>query len=163
MLAEVAEITVQKIWPPFDDAKPWKDGKRRGKIVSSEGDTFHVAETMLREFSLNHVCKVEYKTFGNNKENPAKEIIKKIWTGDPAPVPKQITRQRTNPTDRNDILVAVLLKEPRFDDMPTTQIVQLILKHKEVARLTSGETQRRDDLNDEIPDWPAPNSENPAD
>ncbi len=140
MAAEVAEITVQYVNYP-------REGKTRGSIKSSEGMAFWGRTDMLKQFQVGEVCKVEFFT----NEQGFHQLQKKIWNGDATPAAKVATRPRSNPADSEDILVAVLLKEPRFDEWPVTDIVALIKKHRDAARMSSISAQRRDDMADEIP------------
>lgn len=151
----VARLQDIKVFRPFADAKPWRDGKLRG-AVKSGNDKYHVAETMLNDFRDGESCDVEFKTFGGKDgKEPAREIVKKIGGMGPQQ-PKQITRPATSSRDSEQIFVTALLKEYIAAGMipaDTDSVVKAVAKLRAAYAMTFGgvQAQTRDDLDDQIP------------
>lgn len=149
----VARLSDIKVFQPFPDAKPWRDGKRRGAIKSGN-DKYQVAETMLNQFRDGESCDIEFKTFGD-KENPGREVVKKIGGMEPQQ-PKQFTRPATAPREAEQIFVVALLKEYIGAGMipaDTESVVKAVQKLRAAYSQTFGgvQAQTRDDLNDQVP------------
>jgi hypothetical protein len=149
----MTEITVQYVNFP-------REGKKRGSIKTSEGQSYWCLPALLREFQVGEVCKIEFTT----NDQGFHQLNKKIWNGqDKTLPPKQIARPRMDPADARGAFITVILeafvragKVPLNKDAIATAREEIGYGYDQ-----SHNPQRRDDMNDEIPNWPR-NSENPA-
>lgn len=146
MQTEVTEITVQYVNPP-------KEGKKWGSIKAADGNYYYGPPATLSRYQVGETCKIEFELGG--KDGTLRSLKQKLSTTPPAlakPLPTP-PRQRTNPTDSEQIFCCALLKEIIA---PTDTELTLIAKTnmlRQVYRNTFGglETQRDDEMRDEIP------------
>ena len=141
-MSEVAEVTIQYV----NDPKP---GKKMGSIKTAELGYFGVFPNMLRQFSTNEVCRVEYESNGDFKK-----VTKKLASAVREPT-KQV-RPRSDPAESEQIFAVALTKEfiARGDvTCDSDSLTRVVNTCREVYRKTFGgaEAQRRDDMSDSIP------------
>lgn len=141
-MSEIAEVTIQYV----NDPKP---GKKMGSIKTAELGYFGVFPNMLRQFSTNEVCRLEYETNGDFKK-----VTKKLASA--VREPTKNIRPRSDPAESEQIFAVALAKEfiARGDvTCDTEQLVKLINVCRQTYRQTFGgtEAQRRDDMQDQVP------------
>ena len=145
---EIADITVAYVNPP-------KDGKRLGSIKSGAGEYFGCAPGLLNEFRQGEQCKIEFSSRKAPDGKVWKTVTKKIGgnNGYVRPI-AQGPRQRTNPTDSEQIFVVALLKEIIAPDMGPIALIEKIEELRRVYRNTFGSSERNrdDEMNDFIPE-----------
>jgi hypothetical protein len=145
-MKQLAEITVQKVWPPGE-------GKKWGNVVSAEGAKYFGPPALCNQFAPGEVAKLEWEPFGT--DGTGKKIVRKIFNG-AAATPKQFTRPSTSSRDSEQIFVTALLKEYIAAGMvalDTGTIVEATKKIRAAYAMTFGgvQAQSRDDMDDEIP------------
>jgi hypothetical protein len=150
-MTEVADIQVQYVNKP-------KPGKTWGNIKTPEGVLYWGKLPILNQFTEGETCKVEFDA----KDESFLKINKKIGSNGVSPA-KQSFRPRMDPVDaRGSYITVIQAAYTKAGKIPLESTA--IAKAREIIGrgydMTDHGQQRRDDLQDEIPDWPR--SENPA-
>ena len=168
---EIKEENVELFVKEVYDAK---EGKKFGAIITTERGRINVPKAMVKDFyrTKGTVIKVDLATGeARNGFPPFVHITAKR----PAPleVPKDYVRPATNPQDSdrmatmgmvNATLHAAGLTLSEFLTLPKGMLAKVIDRCSDelhMSRLHGQQAQRRDDMNDELPDF-APKSEDPA-
>lgn len=140
-----AKIQVQYV----NDPKP---GKKWGSIKATDGIYYYGPPSVLQAFQVGDECTIEFE---NSDDGQFRQVKKKLSQTPPVltrPIP-QPPRARTNPTDSEHIFITAIAKEMVEPRMSMTEVVDLINGLRAVYRTTLGatESQRADDMSDEIP------------
>ena len=145
---ETAEITVAYVNPP-------KPGKKWGNLKSASGDLYWGPPSMLAHYSQGETCRIEFELGGN--DGTLRSLRRKLSTTPaalvtPTPLP---ARARTNPVDQEQMFVVALLKEMVKPEDTAATLIAKTNTCRQAWRNTFGgsETQRNDDMNDEIPEF----------
>ena len=142
---ETAEITVQYVNPP-------KEGKKWGSVKSAEGHYYYGPPSMTAMYQVGEVCKIEYEMGGNDGQ--LRTLKRKLSQTPPAlarPTPSP-PRQRTNPTDSEQIFCTAIRKGMIDRKDSGASIVAKINLLREAYRVTFAAPNRQanDEFNDEI-------------
>lgn len=143
-----ADVTIQWV----NAVKP---GKKYGSVKTSEGQIYAVPPALLREFGQGEVCKIEFGVWDSGGMHITKKISSETYPA--GQMPKQNIRPATNPADSDRMAtmgmvnnfiacgrVALDVDEiARAIDVCNDGLNRSVIKGKQ--------TQRRDDLQDEIP------------
>ena len=146
---ETAEITVQYVNPP-------KEGRKWGSVKSAEGHYYYGPPQMLSVYQPGEVCKIEYEMGGNDGQ--LRTLKRKLSQTPPAlarPTPSP-PRQRTNPTDSEQMFVTALLKEMVVETDTSTSIIQKGKYCSDAYDVLFGSVAKQTteaELNDAIPDF----------